>query len=212
MDIVYEDESILVINKPAGIAVQTKGVGAKDIETECRKYRKQKGELPEIYVVHRLDQPVNGLLLLAKTKEAAGKLGKSIVADELSKDYKARVYKEGKIEERTLTDYLYKDNKSNTSSVVGKEFKGAKEAILSYEILEEKENEALLLVHLKTGRHHQIRVQLSNAGMPILGDLKYGNEISIAYSKDKGINQLQLTAYHLVFEHPVFKKRMEFSL
>lgn len=212
MDIIYEDESILVINKPAGIPVQTKGVGAKDIEAECRKYRKSKGEIPEIYVVHRLDQPVNGLLLLAKTKEAAGNLGKSIQADELSKDYQAVVYKEGAITGQKLTDYLSKDQKNNTSSVVEKSFEGAKEAVLSYDVIEESGNTAVLSVHLQTGRHHQIRVQLANAGFPILGDLKYGNEKSIALSKENGIRNLMLTACHLVFEHPVTKKKMEFTL
>lgn len=213
MDIIYEDDEILVINKPAGIATQAGKVACKDLESECKKYRKEKGEKPEIYVVHRLDQPVSGILVFAKTKESAAILSKGMSADSFSKDYKATVYKKGiLLSEGTLTDYLLKDVKTNSSRVVSKETSGAKEARLSYKVEEDFGDTANLLVHLQTGRHHQIRVQLANSNMPIVGDLKYGTKESTEYSKEKGIGSVQLCAYHLEFIHPKTKKKMAFSI
>lgn len=213
MEILFEDDEILVVNKPAGIATQAKGVAAKDLESECRKYRKSKGEAPEIYVIHRLDQPVSGILVLAKSKEAASVLSKGMKADDFSKDYRAIVYKTSSIKPGgKLQDYLIKDGKTNTSCVVPSNIPGAKEAVLTYEVEEEADNTASLLVHLKTGRHHQIRVQLANAGMPILGDLKYGTKESIDYSKDRKISNVNLCAYHLEFNHPKTGGHMEFSI
>ena len=213
MEVLFEDDEILVVNKPAGIATQAKGVAAKDLESECKKYRKQKGEAPEIHVVHRLDQPVSGILVFAKCREAAAVLTKGMKEDDFSKDYRACIYKESPIKPGgKLTDYLIKDGKTNTSCVVPSNIPGAKEAILTYEVEEEAEKTATLLVHLKTGRHHQIRVQLANAGMPILGDLKYGTKESIEYSKNQKITNVNLCAYHLEFNHPRTGGHMEFSI
>ena len=213
MEVLFEDDEILVVDKPAGIATQSKGIAARDLESECKKYRKSKGEVPEIYVVHRLDQPVSGILVFAKTKEAAAALTKGMKEDDFSKDYRATVYKESQIKPGDkLVDYLIKDGKTNTSCVVPKNIPGAKEAILTYETEEEKDCTASLLVHLKTGRHHQIRVQLANAGMPILGDLKYGTPASISYSQDNKITNVKLCAYHLEFNHPKTGGHMEFSI
>ena len=213
MEVLFEDDEILVVNKPAGIATQTKGVAAKDLESECKKYRKQKGEAPEIHVVHRLDQPVSGILVFAKSREAAAALTKGMKEDDFSKDYRACVYKESPIKPGDkLVDYLIKDGKTNTSCVVPSNIPGAKEAVLTYEVEEEDAQTASLLVHLKTGRHHQIRVQLANAGMPILGDLKYGTKESIDYSKEKKISNVNLCAYHLEFNHPKTGGHMEFSI
>ena len=213
MEVLFEDESIIVVNKPAGIATQSKGVGVADLESECRKYRKRKGEAPEIYVVHRLDQPVSGILVFAKTKEAAAELTKNLKEDDFSKDYRAIVYKTKEIEPAgKLTDYMIKDGKTNLSCVVPKSIPGAKEAVLVYKVETEEENKAEIKVHLKTGRHHQIRVQLANAGMPILGDLKYGTKESIEYSKENGIKNVSLCAFHLEFDHPKTKGHMEFEI
>lgn len=213
MEVLFEDEYILVVNKPAGIATQAKGIAERDLESECKKYRKSKGEVPEIYVVHRLDQPVSGILVLAKTKEAAAALTKGMKEDDFSKDYRAIVFKESAVKPGDkLVDYLIKDGKTNTSCVVPRNIPGAKEAILTYETEEDKDKTASLLVHLKTGRHHQIRVQLANAGMPILGDLKYGTKDSIDYSKDNKISNVKLCAYHLEFNHPKTGGHMEFSI
>lgn len=214
MDVIFEDKDILVINKPAGLPVQTARVGEKDLESECKKYLKAKGELPEIYLVHRLDQPVSGIMVLAKNNMAAGKLGKSIKDGDFSKDYKARVLKEdGFVKEGTLEDYLVKDSKSNSSRIAKSAREtGAVKAELSYFTSDEDEETAELTIALKTGRHHQIRVQLSNAGMPILGDRKYGNERSLEISADRKIKNVALRAYKLSFVHPVTGAQMEFCI
>ena len=211
-DILFEDNSILVVNKPAGLAVQTAKIGEKDLLGEAKNYLKSKGEAPDVFPIHRLDQPVSGIVLLAKTSEAAAILSKDMQADAFSKDYKARVFMSGKIAKSgELRDFLLKQ-KDNTSKVVEKGTKDAKEAILTFEVTSEEEDNASLTVHLKTGRHHQIRVQLSNAGMPILGDLKYGNQDSLAVSKRLNIKAVALTAYKLKFKHPNSGKPMEFSI
>lgn len=211
MDVIFEDDYVLVVNKPSGIAVQTAGVGAKSIETECKKYRKQKGESPQIYIVHRLDQPVSGVLLLAKTKEAAAKLSKDIQDDAFTKDYKATVYKEKIIPKKgSLVDYIVKDG--NAAKIVPSSNKDSKKAVLDYEIINETDNTYELLVHLKTGRFHQIRVQLSHLGVPILGDTKYGTDVSIFYSKEQNIKGVMLKAYHLVFKHPKTGEIMEYEI
>lgn len=213
MNVIYEDKHILVVNKSAGIAVQSAGVGTKDLETEIKKYRKLKGESPEIYVVHRLDQPVSGLIVFAKTKEAAAKMSKGMQEDGYIKDYRADVYSVGLIKEKaTLTDYLIKDSKTNTAQVVEDKTPGAKKAILEYELLEKRDKESTLLIHLHTGRFHQIRVQLANRGMPILGDRKYGTEDSMDYSNKSGIKNTMLTACRLSFVHPDSGKKMDFEL
>jgi len=204
MNVVFEDDSVLVVFKPAGIATQTKSIGAKDLETECKKYRKLKGEKPEIYVVHRLDQPVSGLIIFAKTKEAAAALTKDLTEEGFCKDYKAKVYLENQIaNQNTLINYLSKDTKLQIAKISEKGDKEAKRAEMSYEIISKEEKTAELLVHLKTGRFHQIRAQLSYIGAPILGDQKYGSNESIQYSKEHNIKNVELCAFHLVFRHPV---------
>lgn len=213
MEILFEDDSILVVNKPSGIATQSRGVSANDLESECKKYRKKKGEDPEIFVVHRLDQPVSGILVFAKTKEAAAELTRNLKEDDFSKDYRATVYKSKEVAPAgKLVDYLIKDGKTNLSCVVPKSIPGAKEAVLVYKVESQDEKWAEVKVHLKTGRHHQIRVQLANAGMPILGDIKYGTAESIEYSKEIGIKNVNLCAYHLEFNHPKTNGHMMFEI
>ncbi|MCQ2520120.1 MAG: RluA family pseudouridine synthase [Lachnospiraceae bacterium] len=215
MEVIYEDDDILVIDKPAGQATQSSRIGEKDLESECRKYRKQKGESPEIYVVHRLDQPVSGLLLFAKNKNAAAVLSKDMQQFGFIKEYKARVLKpeQGFVSINHLEDYLIKDSKSNTSRVAKSSTDpGAKRAALSYVTTGEDEETAEVLIKLDTGRHHQIRVQFANAGMPLLGDLKYGSEKSKMLSGVLGINSVCLRAYRLTFRHPTSHKEMEFVL
>lgn len=213
INVIYEDDSVLVVFKPAGIATQTQSVGAKDLETECKKYRKQKGEKPEIYVVHRLDQPVSGIILFAKTKESAAALTKDMKEDGFLKDYKAKVYIDRNIpKEGTLINYLKKDGKSQKAIISSANDKGAKLSELSYETIDSSDSTATLLIHLKTGRFHQIRVQLSNIGAPIIGDRKYGSAESIAYSDEEGVKNVELTAYHLTFKHPVTGKILDFEV
>lgn len=213
LEVIYEDDEVLVINKTAGIAVQTAGIGAKSLETECKKYRKQKGEAPEIYVIHRLDLPVSGVLLFAKTKTAAAFLSKDMQEAGFSKDYKAVVLKSRDIPKAgTLTNYLLKDSKTNSSRVVDSETKEAKKAVLDYEVISESDETYELSIHLHTGRHHQIRVQLSHFGVPIIGDRKYGSEESIVYADSKGIRNVMLTAVHLSFRHPKTNKIVDINL
>lgn len=213
MEILYEDDSIIVVNKPSGLAVQTSRLSEKCLETELKKYRKQKGEKPEIYIVHRLDQPVNGLMVLAKTETAASKLSKDLQKDFFTKEYKARVYKTELIpQEKHLEDFMVKDSSGNVSKICKEKDSGAKKAVLDFKVLSETDFEAELFVHLQTGRFHQIRLQLSNAGFPILGDLKYGTEESKKYSAKNGIKNVALTAFRLEFVHPVTNKKMEFEL
>lgn len=212
MDVLFEDDYLLVVNKPAGVATQSQGVGTNDLESECKKYRKRKGEPAQIFVVHRLDQPVAGILVFAKTKQAAAILTQDLQKDSFSKIYKARVYASKVLPEAELRDYLVKDAKSNTSKVCAKTTAGAKEAVLIYKLLDKQKDTALLLVNLQTGRHHQIRVQLSNAGMPILGDIKYGSKESIEASKKMGLRFIELCACHLEFTHPITKQHMEYSI
>lgn len=213
VEVLYEDEHILCVNKPAGLATESAKVGEKDLLTEARKYLKQKGEKPEIYPVHRLDQPVSGIVIMAKTSLAAAGLSKGMQEAEYNKDYRAMVYITKECAPaKVLEDYLLKDTKLNLSKVVGAQVKGAKKAILSYETMESDGVTACLNVHLQTGRHHQIRVQLANAGLPILGDLKYGTQESIALSKEKAISFIALTAYHTKFTHPVTGRVVELTV
>ena len=210
--ILYEDPSILVIHKPAGLAVQSKSVMDPDLETLLRTYL----GTPFLGIVQRLDQPVEGLLVFAKTKKAASSLGNQMRSREFTKQYRAVVSPKetakplvvsGQMHE--LCDCLKKDPRSNISQVVPAGTPGAKEAQLSYQVLalshdeERGLNLALLSVLLGTGRHHQIRVQLSHAGYPLLGDTRYGGP---------ACQGLALCSTYLSFTHPLTGKEMSFSI
>ena len=212
IETIYRDRDVLVVNKPAGIPVETKSITQKDVESELKNILAKEGvKNPYLAVINRIDQPVNGLVLFALNKEAAAKLSKDLTDGKIEKCYKAEVFGEFDKKEGTLEDMLYKDGKLNQSFVVGEKdprYKQAKKAILQY-----KEEEAgKLQIRLITGRHHQIRVQLANAGHPILGDTKYGNEQSKEETKKRNISNLQLTSYKLKFRHPKTGKDMEIVL
>ncbi len=211
-EILFEDEDILVIYKPAGIAVESAGVGQMDVVSELKNHiRKTAGGMgtPYLGVVHRLDQPVEGLLLFAKNKVAAeyytALLGKGL----LKKSYLAMVYGRPDLEEGRLTDFLIKEK---GSARVGHEKEpGAKNAILHYRLLEARGEMSLLQVWIETGRFHQIRVQLSHAGMPILGDNRYQSVESEVFSKEKGIRTVALCANTLQFVNQK-KKPQDFEV
>lgn len=214
-DILYEDKEIIVCHKRAGAAVQTARLGETDMETELKKYFRA----PYAAAVHRLDQPVEGVLVFARTKRAAADLSRQSREQMMNKQYYAVVLAGGaEIPEgkHTLADDLEKDGKANVSRVV-EEGKG-KRAELSYEIIKRRKEAgeeletALVRIWLKTGRHHQIRVQMANAGMPLLGDVKYGSERSIDYSRREGIRHTALCAYGLEFCHPSTGKKMKFDI
>lgn len=212
--IIYEDNDILVVDKPAGIAVQSASSFGVDVESELRSYMAKTTGKPEIYVVHRLDQPVSGLLVFAKNKEAAAKLSKAVAGDGMSKIYHARVYGVPAKSEDTLTDYIKADKKAGIAKIVkmpGPGDKDVKKAVLSYKVLESGEKDSLLEVKLDTGRFHQIRVQLSNLGYPILGDRKYGSPESLTFSKEQGIMNICLRAVSLSFTHPRTSETVTFT-
>ena len=213
--IVYEDNVLLIIHKPAGIATQTSRVGQADVISELKNYRKRKGEDTYIGVIHRLDQPVEGLLVFAKNQSAAEKLSRQLQDNTLKKSYLALI--QGELLENTggkLTDFLQKDNRTNLSSVVKEGTKGAKKAVLDWNCVRTYQGKGFSMVEieLSTGRHHQIRVQFSNAGMPLLGDTKYGTDASKALSKQLGITNTALLAHKLSLLHPKTGKYLEYQI
>lgn len=209
--IVYEDEAVLVIRKPAGLATESAGIGQKDVVSELKNYvaKKNPGKMPYLGIVHRLDQPVEGLLVFAKTKKAAENLTAQLGKGMLKKEYLAVVC--GKVPENTgrLVDYLAKEK--GMAVVKNAVDAQAKKAVLTYTKKAETEKFTLLAVQIETGRFHQIRAQLSHAGFPILGDEKYGSEESKELSREKKIRFTALCAASLSFRHPVTGKFMAFT-
>ena len=206
--IIYEDEYIIVCYKPAGIPTQTKKLGEQDMVSLLKNHLKG----GYVAVIHRLDQPVEGLLVFAKTPFAAKELNKGLQGVGFGKHYKAVLWGIPNQEKATLEDYLVKDGRTNTSRVCSPSEKDAKKATLSYEVIATgKENDkdiSMVKVKLDTGRHHQIRVQMSNMGCPIWGDAKY-NTIA---EQDRRFRHIALCAYRLEFIHPKTKKPMEFEI
>ena len=211
--IVFEDDVLIVCHKYPGIAVQTAALGQADMVSELKKYLAGQGEKnPYLAVVHRLDQPVEGLLVFAKTEAAAASLSKQVQDHDFTKEYTAQVYGKMPQKQGELTDFLVKDARSNISRVVSEKDKNGKRSVLGYEVSEETEKTQTLRILLKTGRHHQIRVQLSHAGCPILGDTKYGTEEAKRYAAEQGVKQLRLCASRLEFTHPVTGKQLQFTV
>ena len=216
--ILYEDKDILVCHKPAGIAVQNSRVGSMDMESLLKNYLAQKkpGKMPYLGIIHRLDQPVEGVLVFALNPKAAADLNRQMTEGKIKKIYLAVTEGKVAVKKATLTDWLKKDSRTNSSSVVAEGTVGAKKAILSYEVLEtgksQEENgiqgcgeRNLIRICLDTGRHHQIRVQMAHAGMPLVGDRKY--------NPDQGSQDtLALCSAKLGFQHPVTKKQLEFQV
>ena len=207
IEIIYEDEQILVCRKMAGIPVQTAKLGQQDMVSMLKIYRMSKKEVPEIHVVHRLDQPVEGVMVFAKDSKAAASLSKQIQQKSVDKFYHAIVEGVPEPKEGQLVDWLLRDGKTNTSKVVAPKTKDGKEARLTYKVLQSKENiQSLVEVHLETGRHHQIRVQMSHAGYPLVGDKKYNPNCQAGYLP------IGLCSVKLAFSHPKTGKNMEFSI
>ncbi len=221
-EILFEDQDIIVAYKPTGLAVQTAKLGCQDMESELKNYLKQ----PFLGVVHRLDQPVEGLLVFGKTPKATATLNRQLAADDFCKEYLAAVCGKPVNKEQQLVDYLIKEGgmvgfiESIDDAIKQK----AKKAVLHYDNLQsvnvkEKLQKAdseicisLFKVILQTGRFHQIRAQLSKLGNPILGDSKYGTSESTLISQALNITSVALCAHRLVFKHPVSNKRMEYSV
>lgn len=208
--ILYEDKDLFVIHKPAGIAVQSARVGQMDVENELKNYLARKGEEPFIGLVHRLDQPVEGVLVVAKNKKAAAELNKQLVDGTLNKTYEAVVYKEEEIEGGSFIDYMIKDGQ--LAKIVPSDTEGAKIAKLQYTIIRKKDDLSLVKVEIETGRFHQIRCQMAHHDMPLLGDTKYGTDTSINISRNCGIRNVALCANEITFIHPTSQKEMHFAV
>lgn len=207
LKILFEDNHIIVVEKTPNIPSQADKTGDIDMLTLVKQYIKEKYNKPgNVYLglVHRLDRPVGGIMIFAKTSKAASRLSDEVREKVFKKKYLAVV--DGKIEKTkgSLENYLYKDERNNMSKVVNKDKKNAKLAKLDYEVLfyDEVKNLSLLKINLHTGRHHQIRVQLSNFGHSIFGDQKYG-------TRGTG-KQIALWAYELTIMHPITKEEKTF--
>ncbi len=185
--------------------------------TDSGKNRSQESYLG---IIHRLDQPVEGLLVFAKTREAAAKLTAQLGKGSLNKQYYAVVCGKPSVESGELVDYLLKDKDVARVSEKGASDKEAKKAILQYkqvsatvtEVSGEKQPLSLLDIHIDTGRVHQIRVQMAHAGLPLLGDCKYGSAKSQEISRQLGVRNVALYAYRVEFEHPKTGKKLEFQI
>lgn len=218
MNIIYEDKDIIVVEKPAGIPVQTGNIALKDMVSELKNYLSVRKNLSDPYlgIIHRLDQPVRGILVFALNEKAAANLSKQLSMGGFNKKYHA--YVEGildtKGERITLSDHLIKDK--DIARITDKGSKNAKRAELKYKTVRTEEDVTLLDIELVTGRFHQIRAQLSNLGHPISGDVKYGAKAS-GYGEKSGPGStskrsIGLCAYQLSFTHPCTGERMEYSI
>lgn len=211
-EIVFEDQHILVVYKPEGMAVETAKITEIDLMAYLKKYLG--GKQTYLSMIHRLDQPVEGLLVFAKTPFAAKELSRQVQNNQMKKTYLAVVSSDKPVSPQTLEDYLLKDGRANMSKVVSKDTKGAKKAILHYKLANANYQEKIAVVEIElvTGRHHQIRVQLAHAGMPLLGDIKYGDDISREKSTLHQVKQVALCAYKLEFSHPKTGKSLSFEV
>lgn len=213
LQILYEDSQILVCIKPAGVPSQSDKTADFDMVNRLKNYLYEKGDCkgqPYIGVVHRLDRPVAGIMVFAKTPFAAGELSKQIQKKEFCKKYLAVVTAdlEDKIgqEKKLLTDYLVKNGRTNLSTVTTEKDPNGKKAQLYYTVRSVKDGLSLVEVELLTGRHHQIRVQMKTHLGGIAGDTKYNAEVTMPNKID-----VALFAYHLEFIHPKTKKKMVFE-
>ena len=205
-DIIYEDMHILVCRKPAGLAVQNASFGRKDLESMLKTYlfEKEGKANPYLGIIHRLDQPVQGLVVFAKNPKSAAALSAQVQDGRMKKYYRAVTCGIPKTKEERLVNYLKKNSRTNLSECVSEKVQGAKKAELYYHVLEEKDNYALLEVELFTGRHHQIRVQMAKNQTPLYGDQKYNK------NAQKG-EQIALCASRLEFYHPATGKKMQYD-
>lgn len=210
MEILYEDNHIVVVNKPQGVASQPDETGDKDMFTWVKEYIKEKYNKPGeafIGVVHRLDRPTGGAMVFARTSKAAARLSEQLREGDFDKTYFAVLSGKPRENKGKIVSYLKKDEKTNTVKIVPQTETGAKRAELDYEVLEHnsKTNRTLVKVKLYSGRGHQIRVQMKSIKCPVYGDQKYGGE-----GMDKVM--LNLFAVELAFNHPTTKQKMKFRV
>ncbi len=203
LEILYEDNHLLAVKKPSGILVQPDKSNDDSLEVMLRQYIKEKHNKPgEVYlgVCHRIDRPVSGVVLFAKTSKALARINEMFQKKEISKTYAAVVADKPQQLSDTLTHWLKKDEKKNMSRAYGHEVKGSSKCVLDYHYIGSSKNYHLLEVNPHTGRHHQIRVQLAAIGCPIKGDVKYGSK------RTNPDGRIHLHARKMEFLHPVKKE------
>ncbi|WP_299116840.1 RluA family pseudouridine synthase [uncultured Winogradskyella sp.] len=208
LQVLYEDNHVIMVNKRAGDIVQGDKTGDKPLSDVVKDYIKDKYNKPgNVYlgVVHRLDRPTTGIVLFSKTSKALPRLNKLFAEKKAKKTYWALVKNEPPKTSDRLIHWLKKNPKNNKSMAYNKEVAGSKKAVLNYSLIKKLDNFYLLEINLETGRHHQIRCQLSKIGCPIKGDLKYGFNRS---NKDASIS---LHAKILEFVHPVKKENLSIT-
>jgi len=206
MTVIYEDNHIIVVNKTSSEIVQGDKTGDTPLSEIVKQYLKEKYNKPGnvfLGVVHRLDRPVSGIVLFAKTSKALPRLNEMFKNSEVKKTYWAIVKNCPKEPEGELVHYLLRNEKQNKSYAYDKEVKDSKKAILDYKLIGHSQNYYLLEVNLKTGRHHQIRCQLAKIGCPIKGDLKYGSP------RSNPDGSICLHSRRVSFIHPVSKELIE---
>lgn len=215
INIIYKDDQIVVCEKPKGIPVSSDKTGDMDLLHQLKNqlfFEENTDGEPQLYLVHRLDRPVGGVMVFARTKKAAASLTEQIKDHTFEKDYQAVLTGWLPDDEGTFRDYLLKDPKNNVSKIVKEGTPGAKEAILDYEVIDMMEDSKMkytyCLIHLETGRHHQIRVQTSSRGFGIWGDTKYN---PIYQKRKKKYKEIGLFAARIAFEHPTTGERMVFK-
>lgn len=206
MTVVYEDNHIIVVNKTSSEIVQGDKTGDIPLSETVKQYLKEKYQKPGnvfVGVTHRLDRPVSGLVVFAKTSKALSRLNEMFKNSEVKKTYWAIVKECPRELEGELVHYLVRNEKQNKSYAYDKEVPDSKKAILHYRLIARSQNYNLLKVDLKTGRHHQIRCQLAKMGCPIKGDLKYG------FARSNPDGSICLHARRISFIHPVSKEQID---
>ena len=202
MEILYEDNHLIIVNKTGTEIVQADKTGDVPLSEIIKKYLKEKYTKPGnvfLGVIHRLDRPVSGVVVFAKTSKALNRMNEMFRTRDLKKEYWAIVKNTPPEPEMTLTHYLIRNEKQNKSYAYDEQIGNAKKSVLSFNLIAQSDNYNLLKVDLETGRHHQIRCQLAKIGCPIKGDIKYGFPRT---NKDEGIS---LHARSIEFIHPVSK-------
>ncbi len=206
LNVLYEDNHIIVVEKKPNVLSQSDITGDLDLLTMVKSYIKEKYNKPgNVYIglVHRLDRPVGGIMVFARTSKAAKRLNEQIKNHEFKKSYLAVLNGVLNSDNGKLVNYLYKDEKNGVSKVVSKDYPNAKKSILFYEVLGYLNNNTIVKINLLTGRHHQIRLQFKNLGYPLCDDMLYAKQ-------NKG--NIKLFAYQLAFKHPVTKEELNFKL
>lgn len=205
MEVLYEDNHIIIVNKASGEIVQADKTQDEPLSEKVKAFIKEKYQKPGnvfVGVTHRLDRPVSGVVVFAKTSKALSRLNQMFRDSEVRKTYLAVVKNCPERTEGVLTGYIVRNEKQNKSYVYDHEVKDSKKAVLDYKVVGSSDRYYLLEVHLHTGRHHQIRCQLSGMGCPIRGDLKYG------FDRSNPDGSICLHAFEVRFIHPVSKQEI----